>query len=119
MDEKKMISYYPLNEDAPAGHPKKAPKKVAGKSTDEVKKLVADIVAGRMGAFEIDLGLIKDPKDRCDVMLKLMQFVLPKVSAVDVNGALELDSVSEELSRLAGQTTVKAALGKGGKDISS
>ena len=119
MDRPELISIYSLDEEAPTPvSPTKKRKKLEGKDPEDVKKLVAEIVAGRMDAFETDLGMIKSPKDRCEVMLKLMQFVLPKVSAVDVTGALEMDSVSDEVARLAQQTKTDVAA-KTKKDITS
>ena len=123
-ERKSLVSLYSLNENAPAGHPdpEQAPKKrvIREKDAAGVKKAVMEMITERIGngAFELDLGAIKDPKDRCDVVLKLMQFVLPKVSAVDVTGALEVDSVSDEISRLA-QQTASSVVASTAKELSS
>lgn len=121
-DNKNLISFYPLNEEAPKSHPVKPAKKrtIADKDANGIKKAVMEMITDRIGngTFEIDLGMIKDPKDRCDIMLKLMSFVLPKVSAIDVNGNLELDSVSDELSKLTQQAGVKLPAAKEKKEAS-
>lgn len=120
-----LISRYPLNENAPKGLAEKQPqvkkRTITDKDANGIKKVVTDLIVDRLGngAFELDLGMVKDPKDRCDIVLKLMGFVLPKVSAVDLNGNLELDSVSDELNKLTQQTGVKlAATTKSNKEAS-
>ena len=109
-EKKSLISLYSLNEEAPKGLAEKLPqvkkRAIADKDANGIKKVVTDLIVDRLGngSFELDLSMVKDPKERCDIVLKLMGFVLPKVSAIDVNGNLELDSVSDELSKLAQQT---------------
>ena len=96
--KKKSFSDYDLNEEY-------TPRKMVVRGTDkcnnkdDLKELIAKVIGGHMFDFEYDMNQIPDPKDRCDIMLKLMQFVLPKVSAMDVTGAIEVDSVSDELAR--------------------
>ena len=127
MDDNKfsLISRYSLNENAPKGLEEKQAqvkkRTITDKDANGIKKVVTDLIVDRLGngAFELDLGMVKDPKDRCDIVLKLMGFVLPKVSAVDLNGNLELDSVSDELNKLTQQTGVKlAATTKSNKEAS-
>lgn len=116
-----LVSLYPLNESAPrrlaeSGIADKDLKKrpITEKDANGIKKVVMEMITDRIsnGTFELDLGMIKDPKDRCDIVLKLMGFVLPKVSAIDVNGNLELDSVSDELSKLTRQVAEDSLPGK-------
>lgn len=107
--KKGTFSSYSLDEEY-TPRPLSSKNRIVGKNASDVKAAVAEIVAGHMVDFEIDMSLIKDPKERCDIMLKLMQFVLPKVSAVDVNGAIEVDSVRDELAQLSQQTVIKTAV---------
>lgn len=99
------LSAYSLDEEAKAPQPKKRNRSEA-KNIREVKDIVANIIAGNLNDFEADMKAIKDPKERCDIMLKLMNFVLPKVSTVDVNGTMEFDPVTDEVAKLAQQTGV-------------
>ena len=119
-NRKKGFSDYDLEEEY-------KPRKMVVKGTDkcndtsDLKAIITKVIGGHMFDFEYDMNLIKDPKERCDIMLKLMQFVLPKVSALDVNGAIEVDTVSDEISRLAQQTAVNIVSSgkKKGKEVSS
>ena len=124
-EKKSLISLYSLNEEAPKGLAEKLPqvkkRAIADKDANGIKKVVTDLIVDRLGngSFKLDLSMVKDPKERCDIVLKLMGFVLPKVSAIDVNGNLELDSVSDELNKLTQQTGVKlAATTKSNKEAS-
>lgn len=60
-----------------------------------------------------DLHDIKDPKDRCAMRRDLYQYVIPKVTAVDMNANLEVESVGDELSKLTHNTVMDGALGLG------
>lgn len=60
-----------------------------------------------------DLHAIPDPKDRCAMRRDLYQYVIPKVTAVDMNASMEVESIGDELAKLTHTTVMEGALGLG------
>ena len=60
------------------------PKGVANKTTAEIKNRLALIVNDDfMDSIEADIALIESPKDRVMARLKILEYVIPKVKAID------------------------------------
>jgi hypothetical protein len=62
------------------GRPKGSP----NKTNSEVKAIVKQLVNDNLPQVQADLDSL-EPKDRLDIMVKLMGFVLPKATQTDVN----------------------------------
>lgn len=91
----------------------KGQQKIAGrkpgtpnKTTAALRSRIVALVEGRWDAFLEDLESL-DPRDRCKVIIDMMQYALPKLSSVEYKDkdkpktlADELDEISGEKSRL-------------------
>ena len=91
--------------------------KVRGQSNSKhiqkLKDRLADWLCSdeEINALISDLHEIKDPKERCAMRRDLFQYVIPKVTAVDMNANLEVESVGDELSKLTHATVQEGAIG--------
>ena len=56
-----------------------------------------------------DLHAIDNPKDRTAARKDLYQYIIPKVTATDINATMEVESISDDLSRLTHTTVDKSA----------
>ena len=73
----------------PAGRPKGKPNKVTAELREWVQKLIDD------NRKQLETDLMKlDPKDRWQVIEKLMSYVVPKMSTVEAN--MNLSALSDE-----------------------
>jgi len=63
------------------------------KATAALKDWVSELIDGNRSRLEKDLQAL-EPKDRWQVVEKLMQYTLPKMASVDANVAL--DGLSDE-----------------------
>lgn len=75
----------------------------SGKLVYTVKEKVADFVNLSMDEFRKAFANLDD-KDKCDIMVKMMQYVIPRVSEQTLNANVKTDSVQDELAKLAGTT---------------
>ena len=71
------------------------------KSSREAKDRAAQFVKDNIEKFAKDYASIEDPKERCDIFIKMMGYVVPKMSSTDINASLEVESVGDELAKLA------------------
>ena len=71
--------------------------------TYTVKEKVADFINLSMDEFRQSFANLDD-KDKCDVIVKMMQYVIPRVSEQTLNANVKTDSVQDELAKLAGTT---------------
>ena len=82
------------------------------KTTADVRHAIATIVGHSIGDFQKWLAEIKDPKEKCDVLLRLMAFNVPKLaqvqSVVTVKRDVQ-DFTDEELAALASTRAAHAA----------
>lgn len=85
------------------------------KSAQKLKERLAEMLCSDEAIEEMfeDLKAIKDPKERCAMRRDLYQYILPKVTAVDMNASIETDTVSDELAMLTRTTVMEGALGVG------
>ena len=75
------------------GNPNGRPKGRPNKATAALKDWVSALIDGNRSRLEKDLQAL-EPKDRWQVVEKLMQYTLPKMASVDANVAL--DGLSDE-----------------------
>ena len=74
------------------------------RSSREAKEKAANFIKDNIEKFTRDYESIDDPKDRCEIYIKMMGFVVPKMSSTDINASLEVESVGDELAKLARTT---------------
>ena len=85
------------------------------KNVQRLKDKLAEFLCSdeEIQALIDDLHEIKDPKERCAMRKDLYQYVIPKVTAVDMNANLEVESVGDELAKLTHTTVMEGAIGLG------
>lgn len=71
------------------------------RASQETKEKAALFIKENIEKFSKDYQLIEDPKERCDIFLKMMSYVIPKMSSSDISATLEVESVGDELAKLA------------------
>lgn len=62
---------------------------VPNNSTKIGKEAIMKCIENNWGLFQENLEAIESPKDFCMVMMKLMEYVFPKMSSVEVKGEAE------------------------------
>lgn len=69
------------------------PKGAVNRSTEEMKLTLARAVNTTLNTISDDLQKIKknDPVKAMELALKLMEYTMPKMRAIDINGSLEVD----------------------------
>ena len=69
------------------------PKGAVNRSTEEMKLTLARAVNNTLNTISDDLQNIKkkDPVKAMELALKLMEYTMPKMRAIDINGSLEVD----------------------------
>lgn len=74
-----------------AGRPKGSGNKV----TQEIRKKFEQLLNDNLDNINNDLVSIKNPKDRLDILIKMSEFVLPKLqrTSMDLEGSLDLNNV--------------------------
>lgn len=71
------------------------------KATTITREILNDIAEGLRPNIAQDLAAL-DPKDRLQIWLKLIEFVVPKLSSVDMNlTAPQIQSIEDTLIRLS------------------
>ena len=71
------------------------------KATTITREILNDIAEGLRPNIARDLAAL-DPKDRLQIWLKLIEFVVPKLSSVDMNlTAPQIQSIEDTLIRLS------------------
>ena len=68
------------------GNPNGRPKGSKNRSTSEIKTAIQKLLDTNVSQMEVDLQKLS-PKERISVLLKMAEFVLPKVQAVPHEGA--------------------------------
>lgn len=86
-------------------------KKTGGRkpgTPNKVSRISREVIAGILDRYETSGLMAQDmdalePRERLDIAVKLMQFVLPKMqsTAVDLTASLERRSIEDDLSTLA------------------
>lgn len=76
------------------------------KYSQETKEKAAQFIKENIEKFAKDYQEIEDPKERCDIFLKMMSYVIPKMSSSDINATVESESIGDELAKLARTTPI-------------
>lgn len=76
------------------------------KYSQETKEKAAQFIKENIEKFAKDYQQIEDPKERCDIFLKMMSYVIPKMSSSDINATVESESIGDELAKLARTTPI-------------
>lgn len=102
-EQEDIFSYYSMTprERSQGGFKNNYNKDTPGKLIYTVKDKVADFVNMSMDEFKAAFANLDD-KDKCDIMVKMMQYVIPRVSEQTLNANVKTDSVQDELAKLAG-----------------
>ncbi len=77
------------------------PNKTTAITKEAISKIIDEYNSSGMMQSDL-MGL--DPRDRLDIAVKLMNYVLPKVQSValDVTGDIATKTIEDELTELAG-----------------
>lgn len=79
------------------GRVKGTPNKITALS----KELIKDFAVEKWPEFKKAWSKIESNKDKADIYLKMLQYILPKMSSVDVSGKIEKPSWEDELKELS------------------
>ncbi|MGQ8336871.1 DUF5681 domain-containing protein [Sunxiuqinia sp. A32] len=78
-----------------SGNPGGRPKGSKNKATENLRDVISGVLSKEMTPTKLKNILTKlEPKDRLSYMIKLADFVLPRLKQTDLN--LEIDNLSEE-----------------------
>ena len=79
------------------------PNKTTAITKEALSKIIDEYNSSGMMQSDL-MGL--DPRDRLDIAVKLMSYVLPKVQSValDVSGNISTKTIEDELTELAGMS---------------
>lgn len=67
------------------------PKGAVNQSTEDVKRLIVRVAEGSIANIEKDLARIRrnNPEKAVELTLKLLEYVAPKLKAIDISGQVE------------------------------
>lgn len=71
------------------------------KATKSMRELMAKFCKENYDDFQQAYARILNPKERCEIYLKVQQFVTPRLNAVDVNTSDTDNSFKSELEKMA------------------
>jgi hypothetical protein len=70
------------------------------RSTEEMKLTIARAVNNTLSTIQSDLLEIKkkNPEKAMDLALKLMEYTMPKMRSVDINGTMDVNAKIQQIS---------------------
>ena len=84
-----------------SGNPSGRKPGVSNKITKELRDRIMDFLEGKWSQIEDDFDALES-KDRVQLFEKLLQYVLPRMASMDIEGEIDLRTLSEEtLDRIA------------------
>jgi hypothetical protein len=74
-----------------SGNPKGRAKGTPNKTTSEIKEIITRVVGNQLDKLESDLTQIRkeSPARAAEIYMKMVEYVLPKMSKLDIDGKLE------------------------------
>ena len=77
------------------------------KITKEKREIIAKFIDDKWDEFISSWDDIKDPKERCQIMVSLLPFAFPKLAQVDYKDNTPVKTLADELDELSGEKTRK------------
>ena len=68
---------------------------MSNKITKELRDRIKDFLEGKWSQIEDDFDALES-KDRVQLFEKLLQYVLPRMASMDIEGEIDLRTLSEE-----------------------
>lgn len=70
------------------------------RSTEEMKLTIARAVNNTLSTIQSDLNEIKkrNPEKAMELALKLMEYTMPKMRSVDINGTMDVNAKIQQIS---------------------
>jgi len=78
-----------------SGNPSGRKPGVSNKITKELRDRIKDFLEGKWSQIEEDFDALES-KDRVQLFEKLLQYVLPRMASMDIEGEIDLRTLSEE-----------------------
>jgi len=78
-----------------SGNPDGRRKGAANKVTTELRERIKDFLEGQWDKIERDFNTL-EPKDRVAHFERLLQFILPRMASMDLEGELDFKVLSED-----------------------
>ncbi len=78
-----------------SGNPSGRKPGVSNKITKELRDRIKDFLEGKWSQIEDDFDALES-KDRVQLFEKLLQYVLPRMASMDIEGEIDLRTLSEE-----------------------
>jgi len=74
-----------------SGNPRGRTKGTPNKTTQEIKDIITRVVGNQLDKLESDLTRIRkeSPARAAEIYMKMVEYVLPKMSKLDIEGKLE------------------------------
>lgn len=91
------------------GKPKTGGRKAGtpNKITKTVRDMIAMLVESRWDDVLAAFDSIEKPRDKCEVIIGLLPFVAPKMSAIEYKGDVPVKTLADELDEISGEKTRK------------
>lgn len=89
------------------GSPKYGGRKAGtpNKLTKEKREIIAKFIEDAWPDFTAAFNAITKPKEKCDIMVAILPFAVPKLTSIDYKGETKIKSYKEELDEDSGEIT--------------
>lgn len=77
------------------------------KVTKEKRELIAKFIDDKWDEFISSWDDIKDPKEKCQIMVGLLPYALPRLASVEYKDNTPVRTLADELDELSGEKTRK------------